>query len=49
MPRDKIFELQNDDRVFLVDLGPKSIYEGKGMTAYWSDVAYYVEKFGKGG
>lgn len=46
VPRNKITELQNDKRVFSVDFGPKEIYENKGTSAYWRDVAFYVEKFG---
>lgn len=48
--KDEVLRLQKDEKVFLVDLGPKELYIGNASAAKskpWRDVAYFVDKYVK--
>lgn len=45
IPKNEVIPLSLNPNIFLVDLGPKELYENKSAIAEWEDVAYYVEKF----
>jgi len=47
VPRDEVMNLQNDSKVFLVDLGPKEVHISKynKTSASWRDLAFYVGKY----
>jgi len=45
--RDNVLPMQDDPRVFLADIGPADMYEGRVSVALWDDVYEEVEKYSK--
>lgn len=46
--KDEVSQLQKEENVFLVDLGPKELYNGDASAAKskpWRDVAYFVDLY----
>ena len=43
--RDSVLTINDDPQVFLADIGPQDLYEGKVAYARWDDVSELVEKY----